>query len=263
MARRESCRNKVVEGAVGKSHRCGDFIIISVDKLDITVRFINTGNIDVFRRDHVTEGSIKDQKAPLTFGVGYTDGVSTRQVGVKHHLYYRYWKQILERGYCPKLKGKYPSYKDVMVCDEWHSLKNFKSWFDKNYQEGWDNYCLDKDIICDQQGSKIYSPETCIFLPHRLNTLVIKRYTNRVGKSLPIGVTKKSASDKYCSRCQIGESQPHVIGYFDNEDDAWEAYRDFKQMYISELAKEYFDKNLIDSKAYTALLNYKVIREYQ
>lgn len=263
MDKRVSYNNKIEIGFIGRSYRCGEFEIISTDGRYITVKFLNTNNIDSFRKDHVKEGRIKDQKAPLTFGVGYTDGEVTKNEAEDHLPYYRHWKQILERSYCPKLKKKYPSYDNVTVCEDWHSLKNFKIWFDNNYQQGWDQYCLDKDLLCDQLNFKIYSPETCVFLPHRLNTLIIKRYKNRKNKELPIGITKKSKNSKYCARCQIGESQPHVIGYYKDLNEAWEVYRNFKQNYIKELSEDYFNKGLIDERAYKALMNYKVIKEYQ
>lgn len=263
MSRRVNYNNQVSIGSTGHSHRCGDFKIISIDNLRVEIEFLNTGNVGVFRKDHVKEGKVKDQKAPLTFGVGYTDGEITKNMKEGHLLYYRYWKQILERGYCQKLKQKHPSYKDVTVCKDWHSLKNFRVWFEENYREDWVGYNIDKDLICDQRKEKIYSPDTCVFLPPRLNTLIIKKYHNRKGKTLPVGVTKKSKGKRYCARCQVGEKQPYVIGYFDDPDTAWESYRDFKQKYIQDLTEDYFSKDLIDQRAYKALMSYKVTKEYQ
>lgn len=253
-------RSTMSEGMVFPTNNCGDFEIVEVLGSKCRGRFLNTDNVDTFKNKHIKCGKIKDQKAPLTFGVGYTDGVLTKKD--KTHLnYYNYWKQILERGYCAKLKSKYPSYLEVTVCEEWHSLKNFKTWFEDNFPKVEGCYDLDKDLLSGE--NKIYSPLTCVFLPKRINTLLINKYHNRKGKVLPIGVTQKREGGKYCARCHIGEKQPFVIGYFDCPDRAWESYRDFKQDYIRSLAEEYNDKGMLCERAYTALTSYEVKKEYQ
>lgn len=250
--------DEIKEGDVRESARCGMFKVLEIAGKMVTVKFTNTGNVDTFRKDHIKDGKIKDQKARLTFGVGYTDGEKVREGGPKMLPHYRYWKQILERGYCPKLKAKYPSYLGITVCEEWHSLKNFRVWFEQNYVEGYD---LDKDLLPNK--NKVYSPETCVFLPRRLNTLLIKRYTNRKDKTLPIGVTKKSNErSRYCARCQVGEQQPHVVGYYDTVDEAFMAYKSFKEGYVKTLADEYNSKGLLCERAYCALSSYEVLKEY-
>ena len=62
-------------------------------------------------------------------------------------------------------------------------------WIDKNYYEiPGEQMCLDKDILC--KGNKVYSRETCIFVPERINLLFTK-CDNRRGDS-PIGVTQEN-----------------------------------------------------------------------
>lgn len=60
----------------------------------------------------------------------------------------------------------------VSVCDEWKTLNGFFSSVDK--VDGWDineylkgNLSLDKDFKI--KGNKVYSPETCIFMPMSKN----------------------------------------------------------------------------------------------
>jgi hypothetical protein len=43
---------------------------------------------------------------------------------------------------------------------------------------------LDKDIL--YKGNKIYSPDTCVFVPQEINALFVKNDANR--GDLPIGV---------------------------------------------------------------------------
>lgn len=54
----------------------------------------------------------------------------------------------------------------VKVCDEWHTQSNFTKWFKNNYIQGWH---IDKDLVGD---STVYSPETCVFIPRSLNSVI-------------------------------------------------------------------------------------------
>lgn len=57
----------------------------------------------------------------------------------------------------------------IAVCDEWLIFSNFEKWFDKYWKVG---YQVDKDLL----GDKVYSPETCVMLPKRLNVLLAGRH---------------------------------------------------------------------------------------
>lgn len=76
---------------------------------------------------------------------------------------------------------KKPSYIGVKVCDEWKYFSNFKKWFDENYR--WDlvekdiMVELDKDLFSDDNG-KIYIPDTCIFLPRKINAMMKRVKSN-------------------------------------------------------------------------------------
>lgn len=56
------------------------------------------------------------------------------------------------------------------MCDEWLDDKyNFYEWVRENYYTVKEEQIdLDKDILV--KGNKTYSPETCIFTPHSINT---------------------------------------------------------------------------------------------
>lgn len=56
-------------------------------------------------------------------------------------------------------------YGKSIVCDEWSSFMNFRSWV--LMQPNWSEYELDKDLI--GKGCKIYSPEYAKMIPSRLN----------------------------------------------------------------------------------------------
>lgn len=76
------------------------------------------------------------------------------------------WRGMLRRGYSEECKTKHKTYRECVVCQEWHLFSTFKEWFDKHYVEGWH---LDKDILVKE--NKVYSPETCCFVPSEINAL--------------------------------------------------------------------------------------------
>lgn len=170
----------------------------------------------------------------------------------KHTSCYIYWHNMLIRCFSEKYKTKYPTYKNVTVCNEWLNFQNFAKWYYQNF------YCidgermeLDKDIL--QKGNKIYSSEKCVFIPRRINSLLINNKQKR-GK-YPIGVD--FARGKYRARYNdLGNSI--FVGDYDNPEDAFLAYKQYKEKYIKKVADSY--KHLIPAKLYNALYDFKIER---
>ena len=163
---------------------------------------------------------------------------------------YKTWQSLLQRCYDTKLHEKYPTYKNCTTCEEWHNFQNFAKWYDENYYEiDGEIMCLDKDILI--KGNKVYSPETCIFVPRRINILFTKTDANR--GNLPIGVTQKN--DKYVITMRINKKFVSNKSY-KTPQEAFKVYKYFKEKYIKEIADEYKDK--IPVKLYNAMYKYKV-----
>ena len=74
-----------------------------------------------------------------------------------------------------KYKTKYSTYEKCSVCEEWHNYQKFLlNGFAKNYYEiAQERMEIDKDILV--KNNKIYSPDTCVFVPRRINSLLIKK----------------------------------------------------------------------------------------
>lgn len=80
---------------------------------------------------------------------------------------------MLNRCCSGKLHKRESTYINCKVCDEWLNFQNFSEWFKNNYYEvEGQRMELDKDIL--NKGNKIYSPNTCIFVPHNINNLFTK-----------------------------------------------------------------------------------------
>ena len=222
--------------------------------LEVKVKFQDTGSVICARAEHIRNGQVRDPYKPTVYGVGIVGNVKTKFDG-KNTQVYNTWYNMLSRGYCKRLHQKYPSYTDVSVCEDWLYLEKFKTWFDENYQEG---YHLDKDLLV--KGNRVYSPETSIFIPQRLNGLLIQNKSLRVD-DLPLGISFNKSSGKYISRCHEGNCQPTILGYFDNPKAAFKIYKEFKEDLVKSLAEEYYSSGQITELAYNALLKFEVTEE--
>ena len=108
----------------------------------------------------------------------------------KHTREYMVWHSMIKRCYSERLQEKYPTYKDCYVCDRWLCFANFLE--DLPLIEGYELWrdnpnqriSLDKDL--KQQGikNKVYSLETCCFIPQSENCkeMAIRTSKSRVGK---------------------------------------------------------------------------------
>ena len=159
---------------------------------------------------------------------------------------------MIKRCYSEKYKNKNKTYMFAVVCDEWLCYENFEKWYNDNYYEiDGERMELDKDILV--KGNKKYSDRTCCFIPHIINSFLTKSDAKR--GNFPIGVSFYKRYNKYVASCTI-DSIKKTIGYFDNEKDAFEAYKQTKESYIIRSANKY--KDLIPSNVYMALINYNV-----
>ena len=129
--------------------------------------------------------TVKNPYHPNTFGVGYLGvGGCEHLDGNKMSSSYILWTSILRRSYYEPYKEKQPTYKNVTCCKEWHNFQNFNKWYENNYPyevEGI-KFQLDKDVLQLNVESKIYSPETCVFLPDKVNKFMTNiKITNTSG----------------------------------------------------------------------------------
>jgi hypothetical protein len=187
----------------------------------------------------------------LVYGYGVNDVEGTIYLdNGKIKPCYRKWCGMLERCYSAKWHAKKPSYKDCLVSIDWVRFSSFKAWFDEHNNP---DYVLDKDILI--KGNKIYSKETCVFVPEFINSLFIKRQGDR--GELPIGVTFHQREEKYIARISAKNVRIQV-GRFDCPQKAFFAYKDAKEKYIKDVAAEYYAGRLIDKRVFDALCRYEV-----
>jgi len=215
---------------------------------DCTIEFKDGFRIYKTRYEHIKSGSIKNPYHKSVFNIGYLgEGEYTAYSNGDFSLSYKCWKNLLKR--CYKGSQSHPSYNEVFVDEHWHNYQNFSKWFYKNYKDYMQRWQLDKDILF--KSNKIYSPETCCFVPQEINLLFINRANFR-GDNL-IGVVKDK--NKYVAKfCKNGSNI--IIGRFNIEIEAFQAYKTAKESYIKEVANKWQDQ--ITKEVYQAMYNYKV-----
>lgn len=193
--------------------------------------------------------SIKNPTDKIVCGVGYL-GIGEYTKKTKQ---YSYWQNMMTRCYNKNTHNVRPNYDACEICEEWHNFQNFAKWFDENYYDvgDGDKMCLDKDILI--KGNKIYSPDTCVFVPNRINVLFIR--SDKVRGGYPIGVYYAEDRNKFRSICNIGKEKRN-LGTFDTPEEAFYKYKEFKEQYIKEVADEYKDR--IPHKLYEAMYKYEV-----
>ena len=135
---------------------------------------------------------------------------------------YRSWKSTIERGYSQRWKEKYPTYQNVTVCEEWLVFSNFRSWWVENNVRNWE---LEKDLLV--KGNLIYSPKTCVYIPHYLNSLLIDRAAARGDYPLGVSYELRNKISPYLSKCSICGKQKH-LGSFQTPQEAHRAWQLFK-----------------------------------
>jgi hypothetical protein len=183
--------------------------------------------------------------------IGYLGEVADLNKDKVYNKLYTTWFNMMQRCYDEKELIKYPTYKDCFVIDDWLCFKNFYTWAIQNYNPyTMQKWHLDKDLLI--KGNKIYSPETCCFVPQDVNSLLTKTDAKR--GDLPIGV-KKSYKNRFQAVLSKGKKDVY-IGYFNTIEEAFQAYKKAKEEYIKEVADKWKDQ--IDPRVYQALQDYKV-----
>lgn len=216
--------------------------------LNCTIRFTNGKVLENIKYGDLTRGFAKNCNHPSVYGVGFIGiGDYKPTISGKHTKIYKTWNGMIQRCYSEKGRDKYPTYKGVTVCKEWHNFQNFAKWFEENNTN---KFALDKDILI--KGNQVYSPETCCFVPIEINSLFTSCKSVRC--EYPIGVTK-TKSNKFEASVMINGKYT-FLGTFNTLKKAFLEYKTAKEKWIKEVADEW--KPFIKPNVYQAMYNWVV-----
>ena len=232
---------------MGKINRTGEEGYNSFGSKMVIKEYRTCMNIDVYfpeynwifehaRYGDFKKGLIKCPYERRYYGKGYLgEGKYKVSENRKHTDEYDIWYSMLRRCYDPKHKEKYPTYKDCTVEDYLLNFQHMGKWIEENYYEvPGEKMCLDKDIL--NKGNKIYSRDTCIFVPERINNLFVKSDKAR-GKN-PIGVSDLP-SGNYRVFCNNGYGKLVRLGTYSTEEEAFQVYKEYKERVIKEVIDLY------------------------
>ena len=244
-------------GKICRSLNSGEFKILKYDDAkDVEIQFLKTGFETTVQLGNIKSGKVKDPCVPSVYGVGVLgnkhpitiNGVLTKE--------YELWQSMLRRCYSDSSKKKCPTYEGCEVSAKFKSFEYFYEWCNKQigfYNQGNENpFHLDKDLLI--KGNKVYSEDSCVFIPSEINLLLTKRTASR-GEYL-IGVSWHKTKKAFVVRVNKNKGKPEWLGLFKTEIEAFNTYKTAKEAFIKEQANKW--KSEIDPRAYKALMNYTV-----
>lgn len=242
-----------MKSRIGEKHKTNEGYEIEIIEYfrysDITIKFENGYIVTNNTYQNFKNGEIKNPYHPSVYGIGYNGvGNYKSKINKENTLEYGIWFSMLTRCYDKKYNLKHPTYNKAIVCDEWHDFQVFGEWVKNNYVKGW---CLDKDILF--KNNKIYSPDTCCFVPSEINLLFTKNDAKR--GNLPIGVSKYNKTNKFISTLSVNNKQIR-LNIHDNVLDAFNDYKETKEKLIKEIADKW--KPFIPDYLYSAMYRYKI-----
>ena len=217
----------------------GNFIIYDyVNNKRVGIKFLDTGYMYYSTMGNIRKGLVMDRLKPSFAGVGFLgEGIFTPTNQPKA---YTHWCNMLVRCYGSDVAKPYA---EIEVCKEWHNFQNFTAWAVE--QRGFTDpkSQLDKDLKI--AGSSIYSKDTCSFIPHRINSLLIKS-----------DVTGFWCEKEKCWYFSYrNENGAKIRKKFLNPDQGAEWYMKEKSRVVKILAEKY--KNVLDPVVYDSLYSWK------
>ena len=223
------------------------------NKSNVTVMFFEPKCYVNCSAANLRKGNVRNPMFPSFYGKGY---LGVGKYDSRNNSAFRIWMGVLIRFNDKSSIVKQPTYNDVEMCDEWLNFQNFAEWCYK--QKGFlarDNkgkvYQLDKDILF--KGNKVYSPETCRFVPQEINKLLTNRRNDR--GLYPIGVTYEKDRCRFTAQ-MLCYGKHKRLGSFETDEEAFQAYKQAKESYIKEVAEKW--KDSVDDKVYESLMNWEI-----
>ena len=207
------------------------------------------------------------QRGELIYGIGHVDYSLPISKKGKKSKEYETWRGILKRCLDDGYLEREPTYNGCSISKEWTYYKNFYDWITsqenyKQWKEGGKGWAIDKDILI--KGNKVYSSETCLLVPMNVNSLFTNRKLHR--GSYPIGVSYSKKNNKFLAYCNDpfkerndgGRYIGHYLGSYTTPEEAFYAYKKFKEEMIKKVAILEFQRENITQKCYEAMINYQI-----
>lgn len=224
----------------------GEYIVLKIENANrVLIEFKNSGYQCWKQAADVIRLHVEDPYSITVYDTGFK-GVGPYS-SKNSPLEYIKWQSMMERGHSKGFKNKKSTYLDCCVDPQWHNFQEFAEWcqWQAGFAQTTDgrNWALDKDIL--YKNNKIYSPETCCFVPSEINI----EFRTKRGRKLPTGISV--FNDKFIAFCAS-----EYLGLADTIEEAHILYKSAKEFRLRTLASKY--KENIEPRVYHTLMNYKV-----
>lgn len=152
--------------------------------------------------------------------------------------FYMTWKNMVTRVHDPAYRATRATYVGCSICEEWRYFMTFRAWM---IEQNWQGKHLDKDILIP--GNKVYSPDTCVFVPREINTLLCA--ADSIRGQYPRGVEFNKQRGGF--RAQMYKhGKPTHLGIFTTPEAAHAAYIKAKVIHVFEIAMQQTDQRIKD-----------------
>ena len=159
------------------------------------------------------------------------------------------WYSMMRRCHSAYRKYDYAKYNDCHVDQRFWSFSFFREWAEQQVGYGVSGFEIDKDILV--RGNRIYSPETCAFVPGQINSCIIPKVSKK--SNLPTGV--KIDGRGFVAQIMV-KPKTIYLGKYPTKEEAFAAYKDAKEQRIKEVAKQW--QPMIDSRVFDALMAWEI-----
>lgn len=153
------------------------------------------------------------------FGIGINDAEYMTTVSINGKIkqcpIHSAWALMLERCYSDKSLKKHPRFIGITVCKEWRLFSNFRDWVLMQDDKG-----MRLNISIKVKGNKVYSPDTCLFIPQELEGFLDCKTTI---SGLPKGVSENKDSIKYTAAIKYNGKKRN-LGRFNTIEQAKAAF---------------------------------------
>lgn len=231
------------EGKVFKTKYEDSVIVLEyISSLKVKVKITSTGEVRSVSAYQIREGLIKTiRTAPLK---DETAQELRRRARHKH-------RGMFDRCCSKDSALKYPTYKDCTISENFKDINFFHIWCLSQIGFENNNWHLDKDILV--KGNRVYSEDTCCFVPEEINLMLVTHKSHR--GVLPIGVAYCKPFNLYQARLRKNNKTVD-LGFYCTPEEAFQTYKLEKEKHIKEVANKWKDK--IDIRVYEALMNWEI-----
>ena len=178
--------------------------------------------------------------------------VDISEISRQYDCNYTVWYSMLQRCHNSKIHKQKPTYSGCAISDNFKSLTYFLDWAKQqvghNSRDGEGRkFNLDKDILI--KGNKVYSEDTCCFIPGEINVLFGSSRATRGAN--PVGVYYDKVRENYQAYVRVN-GKKCALGRYTTSEEAFYAYKKAKEAHIKDVANKW--KEQIDIRVYNALM---------